>query len=302
MDANTPAVSTLGRALLRLARSGATGTLRVTPRGQRQAQAKVHLRQGRVSGVVLADLNRLGRFLPPAAQEASAPSRAGEGPIGGRWLAEGRVSRPALSHALRQQMRRRVVTLLAWPRVSLRFDASAEPPDDDVEPWDTRDLVLAALREVVRPDRAAAALIRAGYWRLTKDAQGDLEGAALFPDEQAMLVVLREGAWGRDALAVAGNSPRAERALLGWRALGWLGPSRRGDYALLLRKQRELRQRVSHHRLLDLPPGASPAQARRALRRLVRSVHPDRFEPALQEPSTKVVRALVAAEASLRGR
>ncbi len=191
---------------------------------------------------------------------------------------------------------------MAWPRVTLAFEPGHPRQLDDVEPWDTRDLVLAALREAVRPSAVATKRIRGSYWRLTPEAERDLEDAALYPEERAMVVVLREGAWGRDALAVAGEGVRAERALLAWHALGWLVSSRRADYALLLRKQYELRQRVSHYRLLDLPPDASAAQARRALRRIVRSVHPDRFEPALQEPSAKVVRALIAAEASLRGR
>lgn len=298
MERHAPAVSILGRALLRLARSQATGTLRVNPRGKHRVQGRVSLNAGRVVNVWVPDANRLGRFLPAASGEGPRSSEGG--PIGGRWLAEGRVSRPELSHALRCQMRRRMSTLIAWPRVALRFEA-AEVGSANVEPWDTADLVLAALRKVVRPSPRTVQWLRKGYWRLSPEAERELGGAALYPEERAMLVALRTGAWGRDLLGLAGESPRAQCALLVWRTLGWVGPARRGDYALLLRKQREIRQRASQYRLLDLPAGASPRQARAALRRLVRSVHPDRFEPALQEPCAKVLRALVAAEASLRG-
>lgn len=71
----------------------------------------------------------------------------------------------------------------------------------------------------------------------------------------------------------------------------------------MLRKRREVRARVSPRALLDLPEGAGRDDARRALRRLVRDLHPDRFgddaSDGLVRTSGEIVSALVAAEAHL---
>jgi hypothetical protein len=94
----------------------------------------------------------------------------------------------------------------------------------------------------------------------------------------------------------------AERAAL--RAIGALVDrnAELDGYSLLLRKRRELRSRVSARRLLDLPEGAPPSQARLAFRKLVQKLHPDRFhaaQPGLTDLSNEVMCALVSAEAEL---
>ena len=80
-------------------------------------------------------------------------------------------------------------------------------------------------------------------------------------------------------------------------------PKAGGSYPLLLRKRREMRKQASARTLLDLPEGAGGQDARRALRRLVRDLHPDRFgesvPPALRRASGEIVTALVNAEASI---
>ena len=59
----------------------------------------------------------------------------------------------------------------------------------------------------------------------------------------------------------------------------------------------------SPHELLDVPEGTGGSDARRALRKLVRDLHPDRFGddvPApLRRASAEIVTALVDAERSL---
>jgi len=85
--------------------------------------------------------------------------------------------------------------------------------------------------------------------------------------------------------------------------LGGAAPRAGGSYPLLLRKRREVRSQASARTLLDLPEGAGERDARRALRKLVRDLHPDRFgdsaPPALRRASGEIVTALVAAEARI---
>jgi hypothetical protein len=88
--------------------------------------------------------------------------------------------------------------------------------------------------------------------------------------------------------------------------LGAASPRTTGSYPLLLRKRRELRNDVSAHALLDLPEGAGGRDARLALRKLVRDIHPDRFGDgaplALRRASGEIVSALVDAEARIASR
>jgi len=76
-----------------------------------------------------------------------------------------------------------------------------------------------------------------------------------------------------------------------------------GAYPLMLRKRRELRKQASAHALLDLPEGALQTDARRALRKLVKDLHPDRFGDEVPGPlrraSAEIVTALVDAESKL---
>lgn len=77
-----------------------------------------------------------------------------------------------------------------------------------------------------------------------------------------------------------------------------------GDgYVLLMRKRRELARAASARALLDLPAAAGPEAARSALRRLARTLHPDRFacdDAHVRALAEDTLRALVAAERALR--
>lgn len=271
--------------MLHLERSGATGTLNVEP--TRSLRAQLTFLDGRVVHAAMSDTRRLGRYL------ATALPSSGDGLIGERLLQAGDVDAGELAHALRRQLRQRVVSLFGWraPALSFAKEVRATPIP---EPWSTLDLVLAALRTQSSAP-SVIERIRRLPWRL-QPAGERLHRATLFPEERAMLLALREGVLGADALAMVGHAERAQRALVGWHRLGLIAAPRGADYALLLRKQRELRRGACASRLLDLPRGASRPEARRALRRLLRSVHPDRFEGSLQDASAEVARALIAAE------
>lgn len=82
-------------------------------------------------------------------------------------------------------------------------------------------------------------------------------------------------------------------------------PAHDDAYALLLRKHRQLSRNASASALLDLPEAASEEHARRALRRLARKLHPDRFQAGdarLHAVSNVVMGALARAENTLRAR
>ena len=87
--------------------------------------------------------------------------------------------------------------------------------------------------------------------------------------------------------------------------IGAIEPKRHSAYPLLLRKRRQIREAASPHRLLDLPPGAGPREARKALRRLVSDLHPDRLgadsPEALHRICSEVIAALVAADSRIAG-
>ena len=289
---HAPAVSHLCRTLLRLERARATGTLSIvpcTPGGEEAAerQARLRFEDGVPVFLEMNDEHRLGRFV-------SSPSdAASETPCGAAWLRDERITRGELAHALRRQLRRRMAVILGWQRIALSFDAEATEGACLPEPIPARELVAHALRRSLSPvDADSEARLRKEVWRL----RVQLDDVGLSPEERAMCVPLSTGAPGEVVLAVGGNSVRALRVLHAWQRAGLIEPARRGDHRELLRKRHQLRQRANPRALLDLGPGATRADARRALRKLVRKVHPDRFEPQLARASEDVVRALVQAE------
>ena len=208
-------------------------------------------------------------------------------------MRRGCAKRTSRVHALRTQMRRRMAALLGWQRVVLQFDRTSSEGPRLPEPIAARELVAHALRRA-RPsvDADAAARLRTETWRL----RVCMDDVGLAPAERAMCVPLREGAVGEVVIAVGGNSAQALRTLHAWQRGGLIEAVRRGDHRELLRKRQQLRRHANPRALLDLGPGASRADAKRALRRLVRKVHPDRFDPQLARASEDVVRALVQAE------
>ncbi len=289
---HAPAVSQLCRTLLRLERASATGTLSITPctpHGDVASERTAHLRfeQGVPVFLAMDDEHRLGRFVQSPGGERDGV------PCGAHWLRDESITRGELAHALRRQLRRRMAVLLGWQRVALRFDPTQTTGACLPEPIPARELVAHALRRSLSDvDRDSEARLRHETWRL----RVSLDDVGLAPAERAMCVPLKHGATGEVIIAVGGNSVRALATLHAWQRGGLIEPARRGDHRELLRKRRQLRERANPQALLDLGPGATRADARRALRRLVRKVHPDRFEPQLARASEDVVRALVQAE------
>lgn len=289
---SAPAVSHLCRTLVRLERARATGTLSIIPctsTGEEVIGRAATLRFEDGVPVFLAtdDEHRLGRFVTtPGGTE-------GDLPCGATWLRDAQITRGELAHALRRQLRTRLSVILGWQRVALRFDRHATEGPRLPEPIPARDLVAHALRRsLASVEPETEAWLRQETWRL----RVPLDDVALAPHERAMCVPLRQGALGEVVLAVGGNSVRALQVLHAWQRGGLIESARRGDHRELLRKRHQLRQRANPQALLDLGPGASRDDARRALRRLVRKVHPDRFDPQLARASEDVVRALVQAE------
>jgi hypothetical protein len=228
-------------------------------------------------------------------------------PVGG-WLVEHGIARPeAISAALRVQLRRRVGRLLSMGGVTMSFaERSGGVAEPMPEPMCMAELVLRAMRE--RTTDWSLPWLRAQLPErpmLTKFGEEIVTQAPLWPVEATVVAMLRgSSAEGLDRLYA---DPRAVRFLFCLRELGGLRATGQaaGVYSLLRRKRHRLRSGGSAHELLDLPPDASGRDARRAVRRLVQILHPDRFEgePAsLKHVSTEIVAAAAEAARPIRGR
>lgn len=141
-----------------------------------------------------------------------------------------------------------------------------------------------------------------GTYRLTDSGEAWIEEVGLRPPERAVVFWLRRGVNAEEVLTLPGCGLAGYRFLA---ALKLVGAATRpgGAYPLMLRKRRQVRAQASPHALLDLPERAGRDEARRALRRLVRDLHPDRFEEGdsagLRRASGEIVTALVDAEARI---
>ncbi len=256
-------------------------------------------------GDVLARRGELDRRAHETALRAASPI----GPVG-QWLVEvGAASREAVEAALGQQLSRRVADTLMWPSAELRFRAGlADVGVAHVKAArEPADLVLASMREAVGdvPLLLARRRLGLGVVLLSRLGGALVEDAELTPVEEAMLPILRRGAPVDMVLAMGGGSSRAIRSLYALHLLSAISaPTAGRSYSLLLRKQRQLRHAAGATSLLDIPHDADAPAARRALRRLARAVHPDRFdgeaEPAVQKASREVMEALVEAERRVR--
>jgi hypothetical protein len=225
----------------------------------------------------------------------------------GSWLIErGMTSRPALEAALRRQLRARVTQLFSCERIEYRFETSA--PEHDLhcvaEPIASVDLVLCAMRARVHdwPESHALSVLKSPALQLNAAGSAFLR-ATLWPDEAVVIHLLERGTTLRELRAATGGSLRALRFLAVLALLGASG-TREAPYALLLRKRAQLRQGEGARALLDLPRSADASDARRALRRLARRVHPDALGPsaseALRRASNEVMSALIDAELAVR--
>jgi len=311
-----PGAVSLARALLSLSRARQTGVLHVaTELGgcwlalvggvPRAASALPGLDD------TLGDaLVREGALDPAAHHEALQRSERTYGPVG-YWLVDaGLVGRPALELALRRQLRDRVLHVFACQSLDYRFEPGAPAPEVPLieEPVGTADLVLAAMRAQVATWTRARLLATVEPGELRATALGSMlaREAALWPEEAAVAALLAHGTTLERVLEVTRGALRALRLLAAMTLLSAIttGPTRDQRFSLLVRKREQLRHCASPRALLDLPSDAAPAEARRALRRLARSLHPDAFGPhvpeAVRRASSEVLGALIDAEHELR--
>ena len=173
------------------------------------------------------------------------------------------------------------------------------------QPVRGRDLALRLMRTAVQ--ERATGVIRSDLGdevlRLTDAGEALVVGATLRPEETATVFWLRRGVCAEELLSLPGCGARGLRFAWMLKLLRAAAPKTGGSYPLLLRKRRELRRQASARSLLDLPENAEGGEARRALRKLVRDLHPDRFgqsaPEALRQASGEIVSALVDAEARI---
>ncbi len=285
----------------------------LTVRAERR-EARLAIVKGVPKAISALDDETLGDVLSRRGEldrEAHERALATAPPVGpvGQWLIDvGAASREAVERALADQLGRRVAAILGWPSAELRFraglaDVGVAHVKDAREPGD---LVLSALREAVRdvPLLIARRRLGVGVVVLSRLGASLVASAELTAVEAAMVPLLEKGAPVDVVLAMGGGSSRAIRSLYALHLLSAVtAPTAGRQYSLLLRKQRQLRRAAGAASLLDIPHDADAPAARRALRKLARAVHPDRFdgelEPAVQKASREVMEALVDAERSV---
>lgn len=308
--------ATVGRAILSLARSGRTGVLRAT---SGPLVADIAVVEGRIRAIrmpsddeLIGDTLLRDGSLDVAAHASALASRAETGPVG-EWLVRSRAtSGPALASALRVQLRRRVRKMLGWPRPTLRFEpGQAEVGVPHVsEPDTSASIVLGAIRDLLRDEPPDVALRRLGTSRLTLSPVGELlvRDAPLWPEEAALVPLLREAHTPDVLIARGGDNARPLRWLRAMQLLGAVTAvdARRRSHAALVAKNDAVRRGASASELLGVGPRADARSARRALRKLAAALHPDTMGPdvpeALRVASTNVMIALARAEETLRAR
>lgn len=310
-----PSVVSLARAFLTLGRTRATGVLHVSGdvgrcrlaivAGVARAATALPGRE-RTLGDALASDGALDLDAHARALESGVPAM----PIGQYLVASGLTTRPALELALRRQLRDRVLALFAEPVLEYRF---AEGDADIGLPWvedamPSADLVLSALRARLASssEHVLGAELPSGELRLTALGAALVRDAALWPEEAAAVSLLRGGATLEQIVKATCGSLRALRmlALLVLISGVHSTAAARERCALLVRKRAQLSRAEDAHALLDLPAGAGVDEARRALRRMASSLHPDALGPdasdALRRASSEVLGALIDAERTLR--
>jgi hypothetical protein len=272
------------------------------PTGNDESLGDVLLRSG--------DLDARKHFAALAQREDREGKPDGK-PVGAWLLAEQLATRGAVLHALRAQLRGRMLSLLTCRELSYAVavaagDPSAAPAIE--EPPLIADVLLGCLRTLARSE-GEAPYVRQGELRLSPLGRTLLADAALWPEEDAVAVQLQRGATRASIDALCKLHPRAHGMLALLESLGGFAGARaseRNSYGLLARKRNQIRQGDSPYRLLDLPPGATPSEARKALRQFALQLHPDALGPnvpdAVRKASTEIMGALIDAERALRVR
>lgn len=220
----------------------------------------------------------------------------------GKLVAASTDRRAAISH---RQVLEQAYAMCDWDGLVLRLAHSTFAGEGLKlrEPLAARIVALQLMRAAVKGVDPASvrADLGASAYHLTEAGEALVRGVELRSEETSVLFWLRRGVPAEELASLPGCSLRGYRFLWLLKLLGVASPKAGGSYPLLLRKRRELRRQASAHALLDLPEGAGGRDARLALRKLVRDIHPDRFgdgtPPALRRASGEVMTALVNAEA-----
>jgi hypothetical protein len=340
---SSPDAAALARALLALSRASQTGVLTISSGGRQCRLALQHgcvvAATSTPAAPTLGDiLLQAGEFdrAAHAAALSGDESGANDGAVGhdamsraaadtglrrtsssqppreaiGAWLiAAGVTSAEAIERALARQVQARLAAALRLRDVRHHFQAG--PPDIGVllleQSRASAVLLMAAACDSI--DARSLHGFRNSHpgMRLVCSAFGRAllrEGASFLSDRCVRL--LQNGASIAQLSAASGGDEAELRnlAALVWLAAVVPASDQLGTYALLLRKQRQVQQRVSAAELLDLDPTNHAFPTRRALRRLASRLHPDVLGPSapaeLREASTELMRALVHAEGSLR--
>lgn len=212
----------------------------------------------------------------------------------------------AVVGAHREQMRARLAQMMSWRGVTVSLRGGTPRAAPGVDPAFTADLLLEALRRAARelPIERARDRLTAHAWQLTALGKSLCKRAALHPDEAALAQALLVPT----DLAGLERIAKSERAMRFAYALAFVEaaamPSEAGAMTLLARKTTEMRRSAPAARLLDLPQHARSADARGALRKLAKDLHPDRFAahaPAgIQQASSAALVAMTRAAASVR--
>lgn len=244
------------------------------------------------------------------AQATGTLSLEGEGRRASLCLEEGHVTGANVDRRVASSHRQLIASMLGaseWEALVLGFasGASAITWWKLAEPLPARVLALHLVR--ASTSRVDLGTIRAdlgdGVYHLTAAGEALIHGVELRPEETAAVFWLRRGVSAEDVPTLPGCGVAGYRFVWMLKLLRCAAPKSNGSYPLLLRKRREVRERASARALLDLPEDARGQDARRALRKLVRDLHPDRFgdgvPPALRRASGEIVTALVDAEAAL---
>lgn len=265
--------------------------------------------EGAASPALGDRLAKRGAF-DEAAHDRAMTSGAPSGSIGQWLVAQGVTTGEALAAALSEQLHEQMAELLGWEGATLNFEAGVGRAaefgvETSIVPSEA---MLAGLRALVRNESPAeiAAALGPKFLRLTRLGEDLLTGAALSPAELRAVAMLKRGASASLVLRSVGDDLEAARLVLGlWRVRAAAVPELGAEgYSTLLRKAREVRRKANPFVLLELPAGARAPEAKRALRRLAQSVHPDRFDatspPEVHTASREVMMALLDAERRIR--
>ncbi len=217
----------------------------------------------------------------------------------GTWLVEsGSTSRRKLNAALAEQMIARVAKGLSLVNARTEFlEGRRATQLDTVDGITIADLLVSAVRRVAPNDTLAKAPRRLAITRVGRELVKQL---TMGEEARQVVSLLTRAPMERDVLRASISQPETKQMIGALITVGAIGSATTAPYRLLLRKHREVEKSAAPQVLLELPRAADRNQARRALRRFAKELHPDRFsehDEAVRQTSREVMRALVDAEA-----